>query len=75
MNYAETLDQVMNETPAATGLKRAEIEAGIAAISTRLTRPCGDAERILLCADRASLRKALAALPVVAITEARDVAE
>jgi hypothetical protein len=41
------------------------LEERIAAIGKALIRPLpgGDAERIMLCADRASFRKALSALP------------
>lgn len=63
MQYAEALAKVLDEAPPATGLTRAEIEAQIATINAQLLRPCGDALRIMLCGDRASLRKALAALP------------
>lgn len=63
MNYAKALQKAIDQAPTATGgIKRADIEAQIAAIGDELKRPMGNAARIMLCADRASLRKALAAL-------------
>ena len=62
MRYANALARATQEMSPATGLDRAEIERLIAGINDELKRPVGDAERIMLCADRASLRKALAAL-------------
>ncbi len=62
MRYAAALSKALDEAPAApAGLTRAEIEAAIAALDADLKRPCGDALRITLCAERASLRRALAA--------------
>lgn len=60
MHYAKALAAALDEAAPATGMTRAEIEAGIAAINEELRRPCGDALRIMMCADRAALRKALA---------------
>lgn len=63
MNYYQMLKREMDRAVPATGQSREELEAGIAAIGKALIGPLGDGERIGLCADRASLRKALAALP------------
>ena len=62
MRYAAALEKAVNEAPAAVGMTREEIEQRIAAINAELKRPVGDAMRIMLCSDRASLRKALDAL-------------
>lgn len=65
MQYAKALKRAQGKALSAVGLSRAELEECIAAIGKALISPLlgGDAERIMLCADRASLRKALAALP------------
>ena len=60
--YANALARATRGASPATGLDRAEIERLITGINDELKRPVGDAERIMLCADRASLRRALAAL-------------
>lgn len=62
MLYAAALKKVIDEAKPATGLTRTELEERIAAVSDELKRPLGDAMRIMLCGDRASFRKALAAL-------------
>ena len=60
MTYAKTLKRAIDNAEPATGMTRTEVEAAIAGISRQLVGPIGNAERIMLCADRAALRKALA---------------
>jgi hypothetical protein len=62
MRYLVALKKALDEAKPAKGLTRAELEDGIAKITTDLKSPMGDAERIMLCADRESLRKALKGL-------------
>lgn len=60
MSYAKKLKRAMDEAePAGPGLSRGELMRRIASITERLKGPMSDAERIMLCADRASFRKAL----------------
>lgn len=61
MTYATALAKALKEAPTATGLSREDLERRIADITDALKGPVGNTERIMLCADRASLRKALAA--------------
>ena len=63
MSYASILKKALDEVPAAQGLDRADLEARIAGITKQLKGPASNTERIMLCADRAALRKALDALP------------
>lgn len=62
--YAKLLKSVIDGVPPATGMTRSEMEAEIASITEQLKRPIGDAMRIILCGDRAALRKALAAMSI-----------
>lgn len=61
MNYVQMLKKTMDEAKPATGMSADNIAAALAAITDRLKGPLGNAERIILCAERASLRKAQAA--------------
>jgi hypothetical protein len=63
-NYAEVLKHLTDEAIPATGLSREQIEANLAALTVKLKGPMDNVSRLLLCEDRASLRKALAALPI-----------
>lgn len=54
-------DMVTNAKPAAS-TDRAKLEAGLATINEQLKRPMSNVERLMLCEDRASIRKALEAL-------------
>lgn len=62
MNYSRALEKIQKEAAPATGMTRAELEAAITSITTQLIGPMSNVERILLCGDRSSLRKALANL-------------
>jgi hypothetical protein len=59
MRYSVALRKALDKAKPAEGLSRTELEEGIAKITEDLKSPMGDAERIMLCADRESLRKAL----------------
>lgn len=61
--YHNALEKVLDEAKPVEGYSREELESGIADISKQLRGSLGNAERILLCGDRESLRKALNALP------------
>jgi predicted unusual protein kinase regulating ubiquinone biosynthesis (AarF/ABC1/UbiB family) len=62
MNYAQTLKKLTDEAPPASWLTREQLEAALAAITQSLKGPMSDGERLILCEDRSSRRKALAAL-------------
>lgn len=63
MQYSVALKKALAEAkPLGEGYSRCELERRIAAISEQLKRPMCDAERIMLCADRESLRKTIEAL-------------
>lgn len=63
MDYTKALKKILDEAKPATGMSRDELQARIAEINEMLKKPMGNAERIMLCGDRASLRKALEELP------------
>lgn len=63
MLYANALGKVIDAAKPAIMCSREELKEGIAKISKKLKAPLGDAERILLCGERASLRKALQSQP------------
>jgi hypothetical protein len=62
--YGRAVQEAMNQ-PAIEGCKasRDEIEKIIAEISEQLRGPMGNAERLLLVADRSELRATLAKMP------------
>lgn len=60
MRYSAALRKALIEAkPLGGGYSESELRRRIAAISEQLKAPMGDLERILLCADRGSLRKTL----------------
>lgn len=59
--YAEALRKALDEAREAIGVDPDEARQRIAEITARLiNEPMSDVERIMLCEDRASLRKFLA---------------
>jgi len=64
-NYYKTLADIMkNPKPDGySSMSRAEIEAAVATISTLLTGPLSNEDRLVLVADRTDLRAALDKLP------------
>ena len=61
--YYGVLEQELKKAKPATGFSRAELVEQIDKINELLRGSVPNFERIGLCADRASLRKALEALP------------
>lgn len=61
MSYAQVLKKVVDAAKPVVGASRSEIEDALKDISALLKGPMSNAERILLCEERASLKKALAA--------------
>lgn len=57
--YAKLLKEVIDAAPPAASTNRAELKAQLAEIAKWLAGPMSNAERILLCEERASIRKAL----------------
>lgn len=57
--YAKLLKEVIDTAPPATSTDRAELKGQLVAITKELSGPMSNAERILLCEERASIRKAL----------------
>ena len=60
MTYTKELKKALDEAkPLGGGYSHDELCRRISEITERLKRPVGNTERILLCADRAALRKTL----------------
>lgn len=63
MQYAKALKKATDEAKPVLGFSRAELQRRIALITEDLKGPMSNAERIDLCAVRASYRKALELTP------------
>lgn len=60
--YAKLLKEAIDTAAPASSTDRAELKGQLVAINKELSGPMSNAERILLCEERASIRKALANL-------------